>query len=116
MALSSSHFRLFPVAFSSFKRYHADHHKYQGEDHLDADLPSEWEARIVGHSTVMKLIWVVLQPLAYSLRPTIMLPKAITKWEIINLLIILSWDATVFYFLGLKGLLYMVCGTLLGMT
>ncbi len=99
---------------SSFKRYHVDHHKYQGEDALDADIPSKFEVHVVGHNTFMKLLWVVLQPLAYSLRPVITLPKQPTKWELLNLTLALSFDALMFNLFGIKALLYMVCGTLLG--
>ena len=99
---------------SAFKRYHVDHHKYQGEDNLDGDLPSTFEVKVVGHNMLLKLVWVVLQPLAYALRPSIMLPKKPTRWEAINYTVVLLWDYVVFSLLGWKGLLYMVCGTLLG--
>ena len=38
----------------TFKKYHLIHHWHQGEYHLDADIPNEWEARLVGTSPIRK--------------------------------------------------------------
>ena len=40
---------LLPSAVS-FQRYHMKHHAFQGVYDLDADLPSYWEARLIGNS------------------------------------------------------------------
>ena len=106
-------FRPVPL-LSSFKRYHQDHHKYQGETGVDADVPSRWEVQVVGNNTLMKLLWVVCQPLAYSLRPVLTIPKRPTIWEFMNLVVVLGFDALMYTLLGPKAVLYMVCGTLLG--
>ncbi len=46
----------------SFQRYHLRHHAYQGVYEMDADLPSRWEARLVGRSPLAKGIWLALFP------------------------------------------------------
>ncbi len=100
---------------SSFKRYHADHHKYQGEDGLDGDIPCELETKLVtAHSVLMKTVWVILQPAAYALRPVLTMPKRITVWEVINAVVVIAVDVLVYIALGPKGLLYCLLGTLLG--
>jgi len=51
----------------SFKRYHSDHHKYQGEDEIDCDIPT-WIEIWFFRNMFLKIIWVFLQPLFYAFR------------------------------------------------
>ncbi|MGC1361314.1 MAG: fatty acid desaturase, partial [Silvibacterium sp.] len=46
----------------SFQRYHLRHHAFQGVYELDADLPSEWEARLVGRLPLAKAVWLAVYP------------------------------------------------------
>lgn len=101
-------------AAASFKRYHLEHHKYQGEDIIDVDIPSEVEGWFF-HSTPRKVLWCLLQPLFYSLRPLAVNPKEPTRWEFINVVCIIFFDICIIYFWGLRELLYLVVGTLFGM-
>lgn len=101
-------------AAASFKRYHMEHHKYQGEDVLDVDIPTEFEGWFF-HSTPRKVLWCLLQPAFYSLRPLLVNPKQPGTWEYINIASIVCFDACILYFWGLKELLYLVMGTLFGM-
>jgi sphingolipid delta-4 desaturase len=103
----------FPSAMT-FQRYHMDHHQMQGVDGWDTDIPTKLEVRVFTNS-LMKLFWVFLQPAFYALRPMFVKPKVMSKWEAINWITQLSFDFAVFYFLGLKSLLYLVIGTLLGL-
>src|SRR5690606_13675894 len=41
---------VFPSSVS-FQKYHLKHHAFQGIEELDADMPSEWEAKLVNNST-----------------------------------------------------------------
>ncbi|CAG8544978.1 24718_t:CDS:2 [Gigaspora rosea] len=43
-----------PIAMS-FRRYHLEHHAFQGVDGTDPDLPLRWEREVIGGSTVLKL-------------------------------------------------------------
>ncbi len=101
-------------ASASFTRYHMDHHKYQGEDLVDTDVPTAWEGRFF-RSTARKVLWVLMQPLFYGLRPLLVAPRAPCKWEIINLVVQVAFDAAVYLYCGPKALLYLLVGTLLGM-
>eukprot|EP00929_Paragymnodinium_shiwhaense_P040599 TRINITY_DN21179_c0_g1_i1.p1 TRINITY_DN21179_c0_g1~~TRINITY_DN21179_c0_g1_i1.p1 ORF type:complete len:344 (+),score=40.78 TRINITY_DN21179_c0_g1_i1:97-1128(+) len=101
-------------SFVAFKHYHMVHHKYQGEQGLDVDIPSHFEGRFVSN-TFAKLIWVILQPFAYSLRPLIVMPKPMCRWEFINICCAFMFDAALYYYLGWQAVFYCVFGTLLGM-
>ncbi|XP_013394317.1 sphingolipid delta(4)-desaturase DES1 [Lingula anatina] len=98
----------------SFKKYHLEHHRYQGDDELDVDIPTKLEGRLF-HSTFTKFIWVLLQPFFYALRPLFLRPKKIEMLEVINFLMQLVFDVLIYYFFGWRSLAYLVCGTFLAM-
>ena len=54
----------------SFQRYHLKHHAFQGVYDLDADLPSYWEARLIGKSALGKGVWLMLFPFYRKIRLT----------------------------------------------
>jgi sphingolipid delta-4 desaturase len=98
----------------SFKKYHLEHHRYQGDEKLDTDLPTEIEAKLFC-STFTKLLWVLLQPFFYTLRAFFVYPKPPSLLELINAVVQIVFDAVVCYFCGVRILLYMIGGTLLAM-
>ncbi|CAF3225755.1 unnamed protein product [Rotaria socialis] len=98
----------------TFKKYHIDHHKFQGDDLLDPDLPTYFEVWLF-RSPIGKFFYIVAQPILYSVRPLLRVPKPVTLLEAINLVIELIFDATIFYFLGYKSLVYLFFGTVLGL-
>jgi sphingolipid delta-4 desaturase len=98
----------------TFRKYHLEHHRYQGEDGVDVDIPTELEAKIF-RGMFMKLLYVILQPLFYSLRPLFINPKPISMWEVANMITAISFDLLIYKTLGLKSLLYFLCGSLLGL-
>lgn len=100
-----------PVSIT-FKKYHLEHHRYQGDEEKDVDIPSRLEARFFTR-TYTKLLWVILQPLFYSLRPFFMRPKPLELLELINIIVQVTFDLIVYYFLGVKPIVYMISGTLL---
>lgn len=98
----------------SFKKYHLEHHRYQGDEVIDTDLPTLLEAKLFC-TTFGKFCWVCLQPLFYIFRPLIVNPKPPNRLEIINTIIQLIFDAIVVYFFGWRVLWYLIIGTLLAM-
>ncbi|XP_015122358.1 sphingolipid delta(4)-desaturase DES1 [Diachasma alloeum] len=102
-----------PVSVS-FKKYHLEHHRYQGDEYLDTDLPTLLEAKLFC-TTFGKLCWVMLQPFFYSFRPLITYPKPPLVLEYINLVIQLTFDGIVWYFFGGKVLLYFILGAVMAM-
>jgi sphingolipid delta-4 desaturase len=98
----------------SFKKYHLEHHKYQGDEEYDMDLPSRMEAALF-HTTFTKLIWLLLQPLFYTLRPLFLRPKPVTMLEVINLAMQVVFDIVIVYFFGWRSLFYLTFSTFLAM-
>ncbi|XP_055330736.1 sphingolipid delta(4)-desaturase DES1-like [Paramacrobiotus metropolitanus] len=98
----------------SFKKYHLEHHRYQGDEILDTDIPCLAEATIFCN-TLAKVFWVILQPFFYSLRPFFVNYKTPTRLEHINLVVQVSFDVALYYYLGAKPLVYLIAGTLLAM-
>ena len=100
-----------PNAFPSsvqFRKYHLKHHAFQGNYDLDADLPSRWEARLVGNNPVLKTLWLLFFPLFQGLRPPRL--KEIqfnNKWAYINLFTVLAFDILVLFFWGPLAFLYL---------
>jgi len=101
-------------AFASFQRYHRDHHMFQGSWGVDSDVPTVAEGAFFT-TAPLKVLWVLLQPLFYAVRPLVVTPKAPTFWEFANIALQLAFDAAIFYCFGAKALVYLVAGTLLGM-
>ena len=97
----------------TFRYYHMDHHIYQGVDVIDTDVPTEWELRTFT-TTPLKFLWMCSQSLAYALRPVFMNPKPVTKWQILNAVIILGLDALIYLQCGLWGFLYLITGSFVG--
>ncbi len=93
----------------SFKRYHLKHHSYQGVYELDADIPSEWEARLVGNSAIRKAAWLLLFPLFQMLRPfRITSMRLIDRWVAVNMAIIFAVDIVIIALLGPTAFLYLL--------
>ncbi|CAE7806495.1 degs1 [Symbiodinium sp. KB8] len=87
-------------SYATFKRYHLEHHKYQGEDGIDVDVPTTFEGHFfVG--PVLKTIWCFLQPFFYALR--------------FNWLVQLVVDGLVWYYWGFPALGYILLSSLLGL-
>jgi len=102
-----------PMALS-FKKYHLEHHKYQGHEHIDCDIPTAAEAKLF-HNTFGKAVWMFLQPFFYAFRPLFMNPKVACKLEVFNFIFQFMCDGLVYYYLGPKALFYLIAGSLLGM-
>ncbi|XP_078616281.1 sphingolipid delta(4)-desaturase DES1-like [Branchiostoma floridae x Branchiostoma japonicum] len=96
----------------TYKKYHLEHHKYQGNERIDMDLPLEMEGALF-HTTFTKFIWLFLQLLFNTLRPLSMRPKPVTLLEIINVTVQLAFDVIICYIFGGKALAYLISSTLL---
>jgi len=91
------------IPFSvSFKKYHMEHHRYQGDEVLDTDIPTELEAKLFD-TTMGKMAWMFLQPFFYALRPMIVNPQVPSVLEIVNVVIQLTFNALVYHFFGELG-------------
>eukprot|EP01061_Rhynchopus_euleeides_P015247 TRINITY_DN26090_c0_g1_i1.p1 TRINITY_DN26090_c0_g1~~TRINITY_DN26090_c0_g1_i1.p1 ORF type:complete len:333 (+),score=153.62 TRINITY_DN26090_c0_g1_i1:126-1124(+) len=68
---------------SAFHSYHMEHHRYQGWDGVDSDIPTNVEGRVV-QGTIPKLLFCVFQILFYALRPMFLRSPPITTWTAVN--------------------------------
>ena len=98
----------------SFKKYHLEHHRYQGDDVKDTDIPSKFETKYF-NTTLTKCLWVLLQPFFYSFRPFFVYPKPIDFFEVINALVQLAFDVFIGMTLGWHLVVYMIFSTFIGM-
>jgi sphingolipid delta-4 desaturase len=97
-----------------FKRYHMEHHYFQGHDTVDMDIPSVWEGRVF-NTWYKKIVWVLLQPAFYALRPVLLNPKPVQAKEVLNFIAVMAFNAAFAYAFGVRALLFNVASTLLGM-
>ncbi|KAL8152164.1 hypothetical protein V2J09_009924 [Rumex salicifolius] len=97
----------------TFQKYHLEHHRFQGVDGIDMDIPSKPEAYLVRNAPT-KCVWVIFQLFFYALRPLFIKPKPPCLWEFTNLSIQLALDATMVYFWGWKSFAYLIASTFVG--
>ena len=102
-------------AASTFRRYHIEHHKFQGEHIVDVDIPSDLEGRVFRPNLLSKAVWMFFQPAWYSLRPLVMNPKNVTMWELINYIASIAFDLAIYSRYGISGVVYLALGSLAGM-
>jgi sphingolipid delta-4 desaturase len=96
-----------------FRKYHMVHHRYQGLDAVDPDLPTYLEGNVF-RSTFGKFIFIFFQSLFYSFRPLLAYPVKTTGWEIINTLSVITTDFLVLHFFGFRALVYLLLSSVLG--
>lgn len=101
-----------PVA-ASFRRYHLEHHTFQGVEGRDPDLPLPFELRLIRGGTVNKFIWMFFYPLMYLVRGAAF-GYAPSKHEIINWAFTAICDVIIYQICGWKGLFYLFASLWLG--
>lgn len=92
-----------------FRCYHVKHHSHLGDYDYDADLPSRWEADLVGDRWYGKAGWLFFFALFQltrleRLKGTVPMRN---RWTIYNGAAVFLFDAAVLYFCGVNGLLYL---------
>lgn len=102
-------------AAATFKRYHAEHHKFLGEHLVDVDVPTYTEGNVFGDTKIGKLLWLFFQPVWYGLRPWTIYPKEPNAYEVANFVTIITIDLLVLWRYGIPGLMYLLLGTIMGM-
>jgi len=101
-----------PMA-ATFQKYHMIHHRYQGLDNVDTDLPSALEGRWV-RNTVVKFFFIFFQSLLYSLRPMLLYPAKMTSWEFMDAAFAISLDFLMLHYWGFKAPAYLLLSSFLG--
>lgn len=107
-----------------FKRYHMDHHRFQGVDGIDGDLPTQLEGYLL-NNVFGKLLFCSFQILFYAIRPklaatprTYRMPSTpfqwIFSWYTLNYTIQLTTMALVIIYFGWMSMAYLVASVILG--
>ncbi len=98
----------FPTSVS-FRKYHLKHHAFQGHYDIDADLPSRWEAKLIGSFFIGKSIWLMFFPFFTALRPPRLKEiKFASKWIYINILSVVIFNLVIYFAVGPIGLIYLL--------
>jgi sphingolipid delta-4 desaturase len=100
----------------TFRKYHLEHHQFQGVEGIDTDIPTNIEAKLIRNGRFTKFLFLCLQPMFYALRPQIANPKSAGWLETLNWILVWGSDALIFYFFGFKPIFYLVVGTLMGLS
>lgn len=92
--------------------FHLKHHAHQGDYEQDADISSEWEARLVGNRWYMKALWLLLFPLFQLTRPARMDWKVLVSgWTAISIVVAVIFAGVMIWLFGWMPLLYLVAST-----
>eukprot|EP00003_Mantamonas_plastica_P007027 TRINITY_DN1582_c0_g1_i3.p1 TRINITY_DN1582_c0_g1~~TRINITY_DN1582_c0_g1_i3.p1 ORF type:complete len:222 (+),score=10.72 TRINITY_DN1582_c0_g1_i3:352-1017(+) len=103
-----------PAAIT-FKKYHLEHHYYQGVDEIDVDIPSKAEAYLITN-TLSKLLFVLTQIAFYAIRPLAVKPKNPNGWEALNWAAVISFDYAIYTYIGPQALGYLLLCSVLGIS
>lgn len=99
-----------PIAIpyaAKFKGYHIEHHKHQGVDGIDTDVPTKGET-LLFNNVLGKLIFATCQILFYALRPMFVRKQIWDKWTTLNLVAQLSFNVGLVYAFGWTPLIYLL--------
>jgi sphingolipid delta-4 desaturase len=97
-----------------FKRYHMEHHQFQGDIDKDTDIPTVWEGQFFTN-TPLKIVFLMLQTLFYAIRPTLMRPKNLRTLDVINIVVVVVTNCLCLYFFGARSVVYLLGSSILGM-
>lgn len=99
---------IFPSSVS-FEKYHLKHHSFQGVHELDGDLPNYWEAKLINHYFIGKMIWLLFYPFFQLFRiPRMKEIQPFNKWVVLNWAVQFVSIAAIFLLTGPKGLVYLI--------
>lgn len=98
----------------SFKMYHLEHHRYQGVDGIDTDIPTALECHFFT-TPFRKFLWVLLQPCFYAMRPTLTNPKPFPVKAYYNVAALVLFNAPLLYVGGPWAIYYLIFSTFFGL-
>jgi len=97
----------------TFRYYHYEHHLFQGVDGVDMDIPSVFEIGFF-RGVLGKLLWTMMMPAFYALRPVLLKPRPVTIPQVVNAVAQLAFNYWIVQTFGWGALGYLVTGTLMG--
>ena len=96
-----------------FSNFHLHHHAYMGDEGLDADLPSEFEARWVQNVWWRKALWLFLFPIMQVFRSfTLTAKHNWNAWMYTDVLLVIAFNVAVGVLLGGNAIFYLFFSTL----
>ena len=104
-----------PIALpysTKFKLYHIEHHKLQGVDGIDTDVPTKLEL-LLFNNVLGKLFFAICQILFYAIRPMAVRQQIVNDVTIKNFVAQFSFNALVVYFFGLGPIYYLLASDFL---
>ncbi len=98
-----------PTAMA-FRCYHIKHHAQLSVYDHDADVPSDWEIRLVGNGALRKAAWLFFFPLVQLARiPRLKGPLPLWgTWTFVNAAAVAAYDLAVLAAFGPNALLYLL--------
>ncbi|KAI9482188.1 sphingolipid delta-4 desaturase [Coemansia sp. RSA 1821] len=90
----------------SFRRYHLEHHQFQGVEGRDPDLPLDAEVKHIHNNPLLKFFWVLCYGGMYVARGLAM-KKPPQRWELINWAFIVVVDVLIARFMSVRSLAYL---------
>lgn len=100
---------VFPYT-ASFRTYHIDHHRHLGHEGLDVDLPTRRESAMFG-TLFGRLAWLSVQVIAYSVRPLLVNPKAVTPDVVANACVQAGFNLALYAVAGPRPFAYLLACT-----
>ena len=91
-----------------FRNYHIKHHAHQGDHDLDADMASDWEARMIGNSAIGKAFWLFMFPAFQLVRPPRLNIQLWNWWVPVNIVASLGYGFLMYYNFGGITILYLI--------
>ena len=92
----------------SFRQYHAEHHKHQGVEGVDTDVPTDAEVRFF-QGAPRKALWLMLQIVWYAVRPLALRRQPAGRWHALNVVCQLTFDALLVSRVGWRPLAFLLC-------
>lgn len=89
-----------------------DHHKYQGVEGVDTDLPTDLEARLFS-TRLGKFFFATFQVVFYAIRPMVVKVQPLTAYHLLNVVYILLWDLMMISCWGWGSIIYLLVSTLI---
>jgi sphingolipid delta-4 desaturase len=99
---------------ASFKKYHLEHHKYQGVDGVDTDIPTAAEGKLFT-TPFRKFLWVLFQPFFYAIRPLMVNPKPLQQMDYLNICSQVICLSIIVKVCGAVSMLYLLLATFFGL-
>jgi sphingolipid delta-4 desaturase len=97
---------------ASFQPYHQLHHKYLGDEVLDTDIPTAFEALVLSN-VLGKAFFATFQIFFYALRPMFITQIKFTYIHLLNVIFQFIVDVLIIKYWGVNSLLYFIFSSFL---